>query len=186
MMKTKTTRQKSAKAGKPLWQKLTPDGGQSVLRNLMRRQLRLAILYVFSIFVCVRGIASQPEPWLETVPSSLGREWIAIPHADFFEVPASKLPTAEYWLADRMLLVQENASYFGRADFKCAAGSALYLIRASYLNGGTGDFQVRWAGAALVVSHDSLGSATNTSKSALVACLSKRPTAIFSSIGSAL
>jgi hypothetical protein len=154
----------------------------------MRRQLRLAILFAFSILVCVRGIASQPSPWLETVPSSLGpsREWIAIPRADSFEVPASKLPTAEYWLADKMLLVQENASYFGRADFKCAAGSALYLIRASYLNGGTGDFQVRWAGAALVVSHDSLGSATNTSKSALVACLSKRPTAIFSSVGSAL
>jgi hypothetical protein len=154
----------------------------------VRRKFRLAILLVFSVSVGGRGTASQPVPWLEAAPSSIGpaREWIAIPRADFFEVPASKLATAEYWLADKMLLVQENAAYFGRADFKCAAGSALYLIRASYLNGGTGDFQVRWAGAALVVSHDSLGSATNINKSALVACLSRRPTAIFSSIGSAL
>jgi len=77
--------------------------------------------------------------------------------------------------------MQENAAYFGRADFRCTPGSALYLIRASYLNGGTGDFQLEWASGALVASHGSLGSAKNVSKSALIACLSKQPTAIFSS-----
>lgn len=61
------------------------------------------------------------------------------------------------------------------AEFKCSVGATLYLVRAAYLNGGTGNFELFWARSALVVSHASLGSATNLNKSALIACLSKQP-----------
>ena len=164
------------------------NSGQFHPESNVPRHLPSTILFLFFMSVCVCGIASQSGAWLEPYPSSLGPPggWISIPRDSFFEVPASKLATVEFWLADKSSLAQENASYFGRADFKCSPGSALYLIRASYFNGGTGDFQIQWAGTTLVVSHGSLGTATNMSKSALVACLSKKPTAIYSSVSAAL
>lgn len=116
------------------------------------------IFFVLSMLICAWAGASPSGPWLDPVPSSLGppREWKAIPSDSFFEVPASKLATAEFWLANITILVQKNAVYFGRPEFQCSASSTLYLVRAAYLNGGTGDFKLFWADSALVVSHVSL------------------------------
>jgi len=141
------------------------------------------------VFAKIAIIGGAPTGrWLDHVPSSLGspHEWMGIPSDSFFEVPASKLATAEFWLANITTVPQENAAYFGRSEFKCSASATQYLVRAAYLNGGTGNFELFWAGSALVVSHASLGSATNVSKSALVVCLSKQPTAVYSFTSSAL
>ena len=54
-----------------------------------------------------------------------------IPSDSFFEVPASKLATAEFWLANITTLPQENAAYFGRPEFKCSASATQYLVRAA-------------------------------------------------------
>lgn len=153
----------------------------------MRQKCHWAMFFAFSMSMCVSRVASPAEPWLEQPPPSIGpvHDWTIIPTDNFFEVPASRLSTAEFWLADSASLVQKDASYFGRADFKCSTN--LYLVRASYGNGGTGDFKLFWAaGSVLVVSHVSLGPATNLKKSALIACLPRQPTAIYGFVSGAL
>ena len=142
------------------------------------------------MFLASPAAAAPPTVWLEQVPSSAGtwRDWIEVAPGSFFEVPVSKLGTAEVWLADATFLAQEQSgvSYFGRPDFACPAQTKPYLLRAAYINGGTGSFGLHWAGSMLVVSHASLGPSGAPSRSALVACLSQAPTAVFSSLSGAL
>lgn len=136
------------------------------------------------------SVAAPPQSWLAPVPHSAGtwREWSEIPSTAFFEVPASKLPTAEAWLSDSAYMLQDQGGvrYFGRVDFKCTAPAKPYLVRATYVSGGTGSFSLAWAGSALVVAHASLGPGGPASKSALLVCLSREPTAVFSSLSGAL
>lgn len=144
------------------------------------------------LFACLAfpAIAAPSTAWLEQVPSSAGtwRDWKEVAPDSFFEVPASKLGTAEVWLANATFLAQEQSgvAYFGRPDFVCPAQTKPYLLRAAYINGGTGSFGLDWAGSMLVVSHASLGSGGAPSRTALVACLSQAPTAVFSSLSGAL
>jgi hypothetical protein len=144
----------------------------------------------FLVLLSFPATAAFSSDWLKPVPPSAGtwREWDEIPQGAFFEVPASKLTAAEAWLADNPYLAQEQNSidYFGRPDFKCVAPAKLYLVRALYINGGTGRFGLHWAGSSLVVSHASLGPGGPPSKSALVVCLAKVPTGVFSSLSGAL
>ncbi len=135
--------------------------------------------------------AAPGENWLAQVPASAGnwRDWDTLAESSFFEVPASRLPAVEAWLSDVPYLLQEpsNLGYLGRPDFKCSGDKRLYLVRALYVNGGTGRFDLAWTkGSALVVSHASLGPGGPASKSAIVACLPGKPTAVFSSISGAL
>jgi hypothetical protein len=139
---------------------------------------------VLAILLCSFSLASTSDEWLEQVPQSIGpsQNWTPIPRESFFEVPASKLDAAKVWLAKDFILDQADASYFDQPNFKCSRPSSLYLVRALYLNGGTGHFDLKWAGSAVVVSHASLGAATRPVRSVLVACLAKRPTAVYASI----
>jgi hypothetical protein len=134
--------------------------------------------------------APVAKPWLERVPSSLSnwREWVELHEEAFFEVPASKLATAEYWLTDVSFkpLEQSGVTYFGRPEFKCPASTMPYLLRAGYVNGGTGDFSLAWAGTSIVVSHRALGRSGVPFQSALVACLANAPSDVYSSISGAL
>jgi len=151
--------------------------------------MRQTALLVF-LLLSAPAAAEERGTWLGAVPASLGnvQQWREVPKESFFEVSASKLPTAEAWLNDIPYLLQEQsgASFFGQPNFSCPAPNKIYLIRATYINGGTGEFALFWAGSALIVSHGSLGPSRPPSKSALVVCLSKMPTAIFSSLSTAL
>ena len=142
------------------------------------------------VFLACPAVAVASTAWLEQAPSSAGtwRDWTEVASGSFFEVPASKLGTAEVWLADATFLAKEQSgvTYFGRPDFACPAQTKPYLLRAAYINGGTGSFGLHWAGSVLIVSHASLGPGGAPSRSALVACLSQAPTAVFSSLSSAL
>jgi len=148
------------------------------------------LAYLPLVFLPLSAIAASSEAWLDPVPASAGlrSDWAEIPNDAYFEVPASKLGTAEVWLADTAFLAQEQSGlkYFGRPDFKCPVSTKPYLVRAAYINGGTGGFGLHWAGSALVVSHASLGPGGAQHKSALVACLSTTPAAVFSSLSGAL
>ncbi len=135
--------------------------------------------------------ASLPKDWLIQPPASAGswRDWSAIPTDSFFEVAASRLATAEAWLADKPLLALEQRSleYFGHPSFKCSGSDKPYLIRAQYVNGGTGKFNLLWTqDGDLVISHASLGPGGPPTKSAIIACLARDPKAVFSLISGAL
>ena len=136
------------------------------------------------------AVSATEAKWLEPVPSesSNWRAWKAIPIDGFFEVPASRLGAAESYLRDQPAVAQEPGApaYFGRPSFACPAPSKIYLVRALYMQGGTGVFSLAWAGSALVVSHAGLGSAITPKRSALVACLSTEPSAVYSAMSTAL
>jgi len=151
----------------------------------VKKIARILLLFTFT------AGASSAKDWLVQAPASAGtwRDWSAIPVDSFFEVPASRLATAEAWLADKTFLAQEQSGlvYFGRPSFKCPDSDKPYLVRAQYVNGGTGGFHLLWTqNGDLVISHASLGPNGPPIKSAIVACLSKDPTFVFSSISGAL
>ena len=150
------------------------------------KRLTLALVLILPSF----ANAGNAENWLQPVPPAAGNvlSWVDISKETYFEIPASKLLAAEYWLRDSAFLPQEQneIKYFGRPDFNCPASTKPYLVRAAYINGGTGSFGLHWAGSALIVSHASLGPSGSPSKSALIACLAKEPTAVFSSLSGAL
>ena len=132
--------------------------------------------------------AADPPAWLNRAPSNLSGPIKQIPDTDFFEVPVSKFDTAAYWLQNKTFVRQDAhaAAYFDHAGFVCPGSGKPYLVRALYENGGTGAFELVWVGNALVVQHESLGPEGTILKSALLVCLSKEPTQIYSAIGGAM
>lgn len=142
------------------------------------------------IFLSSSAAAAVPKAWLERVPDSAGswRDWTAIPESAFFEVPGPMFSNAEALLADAAFLAQEQSDMasFGRPDFACPASTRPFLLRAAYINHGTGRFGLDWAGSMLIVSHASLGPGGPPGRSALIACLSQAPSAVFSSLSGAI
>ena len=134
-------------------------------------------------------VALAEDGWLKSVPPSVGNDWSEIAKDQYFEVPVSRFVTANYRLSGVEFVAQEQNEvvYYGGGSLKCPPPSKTYLVRALYLNGGTGTFRLYWAGSALIVSHGSLGSPPeHPNKSALVACLVQEPTAVYSALSSAL
>jgi len=124
--------------------------------------------------------------WLKPAPEDI---WPGIPRfqkVKFFEVSASKLDTAEYWLNEVLYLYSdsETIEYFGRPEFKCPDLTNAYLLRANYLNGGTGHFDVSITGTIVVVEHHSLGGGIKMYQSSLIACLPTEPTNVYSWVSS--
>jgi hypothetical protein len=134
--------------------------------------------------------AGAPESWLQSPPKSLGlsHDWTEVPRSAVLEVSVSKFASAEADLVNvaSAALAPSAAEYFSRPGFKCAPADKPFLIRAFYMNGGTGAFTLYWAGTALVVAHDSLGPKRTLQRTALVACLARQPSQVFSSVGSDL
>jgi hypothetical protein len=133
--------------------------------------------------------AAHAKNWLNPPPAPGQKTSVQqVSSSDFFEVAVSKFDTAEDRLKSEIFvsLPGNEAAYYGHPDFRCTAPSKLYLVRATYDNGGTGDFSLYWQGADLVVSHMSLGPAGDPKRSALVACLSKAPGTVYGVLGGAL
>jgi hypothetical protein len=128
--------------------------------------------------------AHTPAAWLDPAPSSVPplMNLEAVPHQLFIEVPQDKRPTA-------MAALKDAASVPGRADFggdgfACPKPLRPYLIRALYGNNGIGTYDLYWTGSSLIVGHASLGGRVEPQASALVACLAKAPSAVYSSVTS--
>jgi len=143
-----------------------------------------ALLFLLS----ASAAASSPSVWLEPVPRAAGssQEWLPI--NNFFEVPASRLSTAETWLSGVPYLrqVQHDMGFWGHPNYECPGSTRGYLVRALYENGGTGEYALWWTPKEeLVVAHSALGPAGSVLRSALVACLPKEPVAVYSAISGA-
>jgi hypothetical protein len=130
--------------------------------------------------------ADTPATWLDPAPSSVPSimNLETVPHQLFTEVPQDKRAAA-------VTALKNAASVPGRADFggdrfACPAPLSPYLIRALYGNNGIGTYDLYWAGSSLIVGHASLGSRVKPQASALVACLAKAPSAVYSSVTSVL
>jgi hypothetical protein len=123
-------------------------------------------------------VQAEPE-WLPRgLPADDPRDRITrIDSVAYFEVPASRLGTAERWLAESAFISLEPqlVTYFGRAGFKCHRSASLFLTCALFSTGGTGEFYLRWSGPDLVVTHISLGQSSVPERTALVVCLERPP-----------
>ena len=139
-------------------------------------------LFWLTIFLPMLSRAA-PDVWLRSPPPSLGvwSHWTPLPRDSFFEVPVSRLSAAEAYLANATFRPEgpSGITYFGRSDFACAGSAKPYLIRAIYMQGGTGAFQLYWKDGTLVVSHGGLGMTVAIRRSALVACLPHAPEVVF-------
>ena len=144
---------------------------------------------ILAILACVSSCSETESAWLRPPPLSLGgvKDWTMVDETAFFEVPVSKLEAAEHALADVSVIPRDQGQgYFGRSDFVCEPPRRVYLVRALYMNGGTGGFTLYWAGSKLVISHSSMGGASPEKKSALVACLVQKPLEVFGAVGGVL
>src|ERR1700755_124274 len=75
--------------------------------------------------------------WLDQVPAATeaAQNPRELSPDAFFEVPASKLAAAEFYLSKEASVEDPAAaSYFGRPEFKCGPPSRVYLMRALYEN----------------------------------------------------
>ncbi len=105
-----------------------------------------------------------------------------LPDADIIEVAPDKLAAAVEQLRDIACIeISPNrASELTGRSITPRVGSSLFLVRAVYLNRGTGKFMVVSVGTELLVEHGSLGhSAVPMQRQALVVRLSQQPQTIF-------
>lgn len=136
------------------------------------------------------ALATPQQEWLAPLPASAS-EWPDsgnVPNNAFFEVPSDKFAAAEQHLSASAAVLQADSAFkrFGRPDFRCPASTKPYLVRAYTDGNRNGVFNLHWAGNNLVVFYGSLGGGNPPVRSALVACLSKDPSAVFSLLSSAL
>lgn len=157
-------------------------------RSFLAAFLVLAGCHTVATAPAVEGAAAQAS-WLEP-PTDLGswRDWEEIPESQYFEISASKLEDAQDLLSHaQVVAVEPNAAeYFGGRSFQCGNPAKAYLLRATYMNSGTGRFTLYWAKSSLIVTHQSLGHARPPRRSALVACLTRAPTAVYGQVNSDL
>jgi hypothetical protein len=136
------------------------------------------------------AVATGPDAWLQPLPQSLrsAPNQERISEELFFEVQASKEGAAESYLAQKPIIpqTQDNVRWYGQRRFQCPEGATPYLVRAVYVNGGTGGFSVSRIGTSLVVSHGSLGHNYGAHRSALIVCLTSQPTDVYIEAGTAM
>lgn len=137
------------------------------------------------LFIPMAAFAREPRPWLDAVPPTVLKSLKWSPVSAFFEVPASTLATAQYWLAKSayVALKKPDLGIFGRPDFVCQGMTVPYLVRAQYITSGGSYFSLFWAPHdVLIVQNASLTTHGALQQSAVIACLSQPPSTIYSYI----
>lgn len=110
------------------------------------------------------------------------RQAQTLPDADIIEVSPDRLPSAEEQLREVACveITPDLASELTGRTVTSRADSGLFLVRAVFLNRGTGKFMVTPVGTELLVEHASLGiSAVPMKRQALVVRLSQKPEMVF-------
>lgn len=135
-------------------------------------------------------VSASEGTWLEAPPLSAKEGGLPaeIAQENIFEVPRSLLDKALFDLNDREIrnLDERSIRYFTNGFMTCKNPDQPYLIRAQYENGGTGIWSVTKFGQNIVVSHESLGSAAEIKKTALVICADVKPLRVFGQTGGAM
>jgi hypothetical protein len=157
--------------------------------NVMRNFINiLGLSLVFSCLCgCIKPQTQQPststDSWFDP-PSewSRFRQAKSLPDSEVSEVAPEHMAAGEEQLLDVAcveITADRAAELTGRA-MPPQAGSSLFLVRALYLNRGTGKFMVVPVGSELLVEHGSLGrSAVPMKRQALAVRLSQRPKTVY-------
>ena len=127
--------------------------------------------------------SSSADSWYHPPSNWMSfRQAHRLPDTDIIEVSSDHLASAEEQLSDVTCveITPDRASELTGHAVTPRAGSSLFLVRAVFLNRGTGKFMVTPVGSELLVEHGSLGrSAVPMSRQALVVRLSQKPGTVF-------
>ncbi len=107
----------------------------------------------------------------------------------YFEVVASKVPSVINHHLKNIVAValdESGARSLTGPYFRCPENLRPFLLRALYINGGYGFFEVSQHGKSVRVFHGSMGGFTGYKKSALVACLHDLPDVVYTTAATAL
>jgi hypothetical protein len=157
----------------------------------MNKKFLTILLMVLSVELsCAQIVPKENAGWLlpATTAQTQSEAIEQVPEQLFFEVAHSKAGTAIDWLTNRFAisLSHDDVQFFGQNNFDCPRALSPFLIRASYMHGGTGNFMLEKVGSDIIVIHASLGPIGPVHRTALVACLDVMPTKIFQSLPGAL
>lgn len=143
----------------------------------------MAISLFLTAAVIHVAYGAPQDSWINPITFAARSELpiLDLPSLEFAEISVSTKRTAENWLSERKFRAIESRDieFFGQAAFSCVAQKKPFLIRAVYANGGSGRFLVRRYGENLQVSYDTLGSASEAQRSALIVCLEFEPKDIY-------
>ena len=146
---------------------------------------------ILLVLLSASAIATAAEPWLNAPDAALSAKAKVRAHVspkNIFEVPTSRFSGAEVMLGKEPAIPLEEGALrsLSAGHFQCIYPEKPYLVRAVYENGSTGAFLAERLDDALWVAHASLGRATGSHRSALLVCLSFKPTRVFVSTSGAL
>ena len=122
------------------------------------------------------------DSWYHPATKSYDEPVHSLTEKEFYEITASKLPQAEVILKEQSIVSISHQQAEGLVGHSLPqmSGKSTFLVRAVYLNAGTGAFSVESSGHRLWVSHGSLGhSAVPMKRQALVVFLKGRPDEVF-------
>ncbi|GEM_PF-2524958 len=97
----------------------------------------------------------KADAWHQAPESAF--DWPAAREIPCWEVAASRRDYAEKLLEKQSCILLEDSRFVGVREVRPPAGTRLFLVRALYLHGETGDFDVHLLAGKLVVRHACLG-----------------------------
>jgi hypothetical protein len=150
---------------------------------------------LFILSLALVWLSSCSPPKRESATSSTVDSWYrppsdwtrfrqakALPDADVTQVSPALMASAEGQLRDAawVKVTPDRASELAGHPMKAQADSSFFLVRAVFLNRGTGKFSVTLVGSELLVEHGSLGhSSAPMKRQALVVRLPQPPEVVF-------
>lgn len=128
------------------------------------------------------GVWTTEDSWYNALPRNSMDEAAQIDRSLMHEVPASIFPEAEKMLKDVSVveLTDTEAAHFAGASFIPQQGTKPYLIRAIYLNLGTGGYELFVGKDGVLVKQGCLGRhALPMKRSTLVVQLKSKPKNVY-------
>ncbi len=126
---------------------------------------------VFLVALASAAFSATPDAWYAEPPAGIAfGKHDALPVGDIFEVVASMKRNAEVELRKQPVipLSDAQARKFTGPYYSCPKGKRPYLVRALYGFADTGKFWVYRIKSEIWVLHESLGTDTTSSRTALV------------------
>lgn len=145
------------------------------------------LLFALLLLGCEKANSSggqwtTKDSWYHPATKTYDEPSHTLPDKEFLKVTASNFPRAEAMLKDQAIvpLSLKQAGNFVNHPLKQVPGKSTFLVRAVYLNAGTGAFLLNLQGNRLFVTHGSLGHhAVPMKRQALVVFLQKQPDEVF-------
>ena len=169
-------------------------GGGSAFFVSQHSHLMRHIAYIVSLGLLVFGMLGCAQPQMHEAWSSADswlhppsdwsrfRQAQRLPDSDISEVAPDRMAAAEEQLHDVACveISPDRAAELTGHTMPPQAGSSLFLVRAVYLNRGTGKFMAVSVGSELLVEHGSLGhAAVPMKRQPLVVRLPQKPETVY-------